>query len=74
MHNQITINWSEAQEVAKEQNLNHQKDEKRFKKRIRKAKESFYDKLGSEDFRLQDFYDTLSDFDLDTDDLFHALI
>jgi hypothetical protein len=71
---QINIQWDEACKVSEQQQQQQKKETAKRNDRIQEAKESFYDKLGNENFRLDDFYDTLSDYDIDSDDLFHALI
>jgi hypothetical protein len=68
------IQWSQAQELAKQEKIKKETRAAKYEKRVAKAKDAFYDRLGNEDFGSRDFDEILSDFDIDGDDLFYALI
>jgi hypothetical protein len=73
-NNQTSINWSEASEIVKQSNIKQSKEDQDGAERIQEAKDEIYNKMGNENFRLDDFESTCLDFDIDQDDLFYALI
>ncbi len=71
---QLEILWNDAQNLSIQEVKEKQKESKKHARNIRKATNDFWNLLGSKDFRGSDFYDTCSNYGIDTDDLLNALI
>lgn len=71
---QIEIQWSEAEEMIKQEKIIKEKRAQRYQKRVTDAKSDFYERSVNSDNIFRDFEEVISDYNIDSDDLFYALI
>lgn len=74
MQNQITIQWSEAEQMEKTAQATKERNALQYKKNTRRAKSEFFSRLGNDNFCLSDFYDSATMYGIESDDLLNELI
>lgn len=71
---QISIHWNEAEQMETNAKAEKEKRAVKYRKNIRRAKNEFNARLGSENFSLTDFYDSAYMFGIESDELLNELI
>lgn len=74
MKEQLTINWSQAQEISKEAQQQEEAHAKEYQENLNHAKRELFDAMGTKDFRTSDFFDICMSYGIDQDDLIEELI